>query len=147
MNTTAAAAQANVTVATIRTWCRIGAVAAVKQAGRWIIDTASLARRITIGARRTRKAPTMTLAPLTRTDFEQAAAALGIRSPFNDTRCHGEFLAYQSTNAPYADTPYQWLLIRRGATLAAEGFTPPPRRSNPYECLTCGLDARTCDCH
>jgi hypothetical protein len=49
MNTTAAATEANVTVATIRTWCRIGAVAAVKQAGRWIIDTASLAARIAIG--------------------------------------------------------------------------------------------------
>lgn len=49
MNTTTAAAQANVTTATIRTWCRIGAVAAVKQAGRWIIDTASLAARIAIG--------------------------------------------------------------------------------------------------
>lgn len=52
MNTTAAATEANVTVATIRTWCRIGAVAAVKQAGRWIIDSASLAARIAIGARR-----------------------------------------------------------------------------------------------
>ncbi|MGV9226448.1 hypothetical protein ACWDPF_27690 [Streptomyces albogriseolus] len=51
MTTTAAAAtQANVTIDTIRTWCRIGAVAAVKQAGRWVIDTASLARRIAIGA-------------------------------------------------------------------------------------------------
>ena len=49
MNTTAAATEANVTVATIRTWCRIGAVAAVKRAGRWIIDTASLAARIAIG--------------------------------------------------------------------------------------------------
>jgi hypothetical protein len=49
MNTTAAATQANVTVDTVRTWCRIGAVAAVKQAGRWIIDAASLAARIAIG--------------------------------------------------------------------------------------------------
>ncbi|MGV2914669.1 hypothetical protein [Streptomyces alfalfae] len=49
MNTTLAASQAHVTVATIRTWCRIGAVAAVKQAGRWIIDTSSLAARIAIG--------------------------------------------------------------------------------------------------
>lgn len=52
MNTTAAAIEANVTVDTIRTWCRIGAVAAVKAAGRWVIDTASLAHRIAIGARR-----------------------------------------------------------------------------------------------
>jgi len=50
MNTSTAAAEARVTVATIRTWCRIGAVAATKQAGRWIIDTASLAARIAIGA-------------------------------------------------------------------------------------------------
>jgi len=49
MNTTTAATEAHVTVATIRTWCRIGAVAAVKQAGRWVIDTASLAARIAIG--------------------------------------------------------------------------------------------------
>ncbi|WP_338683979.1 hypothetical protein QD712_25940 [Streptomyces acidiscabies] len=56
MNTTAAALQANVTVATIRIWCRRGVIAAAKQAGRWIIDTASLAHRIAIGAMRTRKA-------------------------------------------------------------------------------------------
>ena len=49
MNTTLAASQAHVTVATIRTWCRLGAVAAVKQAGRWIVDAASLAARIAIG--------------------------------------------------------------------------------------------------
>lgn len=52
MNTTAAATEAKVTVATIRTWCRIGAVAATKTAGKWAIDATSLARRIAIGARR-----------------------------------------------------------------------------------------------
>lgn len=62
MNTTSAEAalQANVTVATIRAWCRHGVIAAVKTAGRWIIDTASLAHRIAIAAWRTPKAPTMT---------------------------------------------------------------------------------------
>lgn len=49
MNTTEAAATAKVTVATIRTWCRRGVIAATKTAGRWIIDTASLAHRVTIG--------------------------------------------------------------------------------------------------
>ncbi|WP_181785055.1 helix-turn-helix domain-containing protein [Streptomyces phytophilus] len=49
MNTTDAAAQAGVTTPTIRLWCRIGALAAVKHAGRWIINTASLAARIAIG--------------------------------------------------------------------------------------------------
>lgn len=52
--TTAAAAQANVTVATIRTWCRRNVIAAIKQAGRWVIDTASLAHRIAIGQRKIR---------------------------------------------------------------------------------------------
>ncbi|MEU3220058.1 helix-turn-helix domain-containing protein [Streptomyces sp. NPDC006971] len=51
MTTTATAAtQADVTIATVRRWCRRGVVAAVKVAGRWVIDTASLARRIAIGA-------------------------------------------------------------------------------------------------
>lgn len=50
MNTTTAAAEARVTVATIRTWCRTGVVTAVKTAGRWVIDSASLAARIAIGA-------------------------------------------------------------------------------------------------
>ncbi|MCF0086667.1 MULTISPECIES: helix-turn-helix domain-containing protein [unclassified Streptomyces] len=50
MNTTTAATEARVTVATIRTWCRNGVVTATKQAGRWIIDSASLAARIAIGA-------------------------------------------------------------------------------------------------
>lgn len=49
MNTTAAALEAHVGADTVRTWCRIGAVAAVKKAGRWVIDQASLAARIAIG--------------------------------------------------------------------------------------------------
>lgn len=50
MDTTTAARQAGVTTATIRTWCRKGAVAAAKRAGRWVIDAASLAYRISLGA-------------------------------------------------------------------------------------------------
>jgi len=50
MNTTAAAIEAQVTVATIRTWCRNGVIAATKTAGRWIISAASLTHRIAIGA-------------------------------------------------------------------------------------------------
>ncbi|WP_103512938.1 helix-turn-helix domain-containing protein [Streptomyces sp. SM13] len=53
MNTTTAAQTANVTVVTIRAWARNGVIAATKTAGRWIIDAASLARRITIGTWRT----------------------------------------------------------------------------------------------
>lgn len=48
--TAEAARQAGVTIATVRDWCRIGAVAAVKTSGRWIIDPDSLARRIALPA-------------------------------------------------------------------------------------------------
>jgi len=54
MNTTTAATQAGVTVATIRDWARRGIITATKTAGRWIIDTASLTRRIAIGALKTK---------------------------------------------------------------------------------------------
>lgn len=57
MNTTAAALQAHVTTATIRTWARRGVVAAVKTAGRWVINATSLAHRIAIGAMKTNKTP------------------------------------------------------------------------------------------
>ncbi|MFN2636935.1 MAG: hypothetical protein ABR585_07915 [Gemmatimonadaceae bacterium] len=56
MDTTTAATQASVTVATIRTWCRIGAVAAAKVAGRWVIETASLAYRIALGTKKPKPA-------------------------------------------------------------------------------------------
>lgn len=48
--TTATAARiARVTIDTIRAWCRIGAVAATKASGRWVVDTDSLTRRVTLG--------------------------------------------------------------------------------------------------
>lgn len=53
MDTTTAARQAKVTVATIRHWCRYGAVAAAKVAGRWVIEATSLARRIALTAKQT----------------------------------------------------------------------------------------------
>lgn len=49
MDTATAATQAGVTTSTICRWCRYGAVQAVKVAGRWVIETASLLRRIAIG--------------------------------------------------------------------------------------------------
>ena len=61
MNTTTAATQANVTIATIRTWCRSNVIAAVKSAGRWVIDATSLAHRIALSVLKTRKAATMDL--------------------------------------------------------------------------------------
>lgn len=53
MDTKTAATEANVTVATIRTWCARGIITATKQAGRWTINAASLAHRIAIGALKT----------------------------------------------------------------------------------------------
>lgn len=84
MNTTKAAAEAKVTVATIRTWCRYGAVAATKVAGRWIIDAASLAHRIAIGARRKTTKPVAVVADLTkqyvRVVMDSAYHAADVRS-------------------------------------------------------------------
>lgn len=53
MDTVTAAQQAGVTIATVRAWCRRNVIGALKVAGRWVIDAASLAYRITL----TRKAP------------------------------------------------------------------------------------------
>jgi hypothetical protein len=49
VSTATAARIARVTPDTIRSWARIGAVAAVKQSGRWFIDPTSLQHRITLG--------------------------------------------------------------------------------------------------
>jgi hypothetical protein len=49
MDTVTAAKAAKVTVATVRAWCRRNVVSAVKAGGRWVIDAASLARRIELG--------------------------------------------------------------------------------------------------
>lgn len=48
LTTAQAAEQANVTVATVRAWCRMGAVQARKIGGRWIIWTPSLETLINI---------------------------------------------------------------------------------------------------
>ncbi|MDJ0345230.1 hypothetical protein QMK19_03790 [Streptomyces sp. H10-C2] len=68
MNTTAAATEAHVTTATIRTWARRGVIAATKTSGRWIIDATSLAHRIAIGARRKTIKAVAVIADLT-TDY------------------------------------------------------------------------------
>lgn len=49
MDSIAAAGEAQVSVATIRTWCTRGAIAATKTAGRWVIDATSLKARIRLG--------------------------------------------------------------------------------------------------
>lgn len=82
MNTTAAATSAGVTIPTIRTWCRRGVIVATKAAGRWVIDAASLNRRIQIGARRARKA-TMSL------DLTAATIKTRIRGGVTTTSVRG----------------------------------------------------------
>lgn len=129
MDTTTAAQRAGVTAATIRTWCRKGVVAAIKCAGRWIINASSLAYRITIGKERRVKK----IQPLTRTEFEAATRARGITAPFKDQRCYGEYKAYQQTGRCDFGGEYGRLMVARGAALAAEGYTPPaPRRGPGY---------------
>ncbi|MEU4051297.1 hypothetical protein AB0F09_19120 [Streptomyces olivaceus] len=76
MDTTTAATTAHVTVATIRTWCRNGVVTATKQAGRWTIDSVSLARRIEIGARRMTALP-----PMVITSKTSIPGVLGVVGP------------------------------------------------------------------
>ncbi len=69
MNTTAAARTAGVTPGTIASWCRNGVIAATKEAGRWVIAQASLARRIALGALKIRKEQTVTAQPTTGNAF------------------------------------------------------------------------------
>lgn len=73
MDTRTAAKAANVTAATIRTWCRRGAVAAVKAGRRWDIDETSLAHRIALSAKPT---------TVTVTD-DTWGRALGVHGPAN----------------------------------------------------------------
>ncbi|WP_406516359.1 helix-turn-helix domain-containing protein (plasmid) [Streptomyces sp. NBC_00873] len=80
MNTTAAAIEANVTVATIRNWCRRNVIAAVKTAGRWVIDAASLTHRIAIGATH-KKANTVKQLPLVATSRTSIAGVIGVIGP------------------------------------------------------------------
>ena len=107
MDTTTAARQAGVTVATIRAWCRIGAVAATKRNGRWTITPASLTRRIEIGEKRMprytisetnreRLGRTFTSYAVTRTDGTPAGPLKGqdrrIRDMVFSSREHAELV-------------------------------------------------------
>ncbi|WP_019549812.1 MULTISPECIES: hypothetical protein [Streptomycetaceae] len=101
MDTAAAALQADVTVATIRYWCRYGAVAAIKRAGRWVISASSLAHRITLGAMRARKAATMTTT--TGTLVQIRGGEYGIRGDADAlAAAYADGAPVTPTNAPYA---------------------------------------------
>jgi hypothetical protein len=101
ITTTAAAAQANVTVATIRTWCRRNVITATKAAGRWVIDAASLAHRIAIGAMRVRKAKSMTAIGAI---VQMRNGSYGIRGNADDLAAAYEASApVIPTNGPYVE--------------------------------------------
>lgn len=103
MDTTAAALQAHVTAATIRAWCRKGVVAAVKTAGRWVVDAASLAHRITIAAIKARKAPTVPDFPFVLTnDIDTRGAFLGVIGPADALRAAFESGAQITLGGKYA---------------------------------------------
>lgn len=107
-----------------------------------------------------------TTAPISRSEFERLAAQLGIRHPFKDARCVGEYRLHK--DEPASSDAYTALMVARGAALDAEGATLPaksttagsssivnremaaftgvPSSAPAGECHFCGLDERTCDC-
>lgn len=156
MDSTTAASTVGVAVATIRSWCHRNVIAAVKVAGRWIVDTASLAYRI-IALGKEQRMPD--IQPLTRAEYETAVARLH-GHPVPDQRCPGEYLAYLRTGQTYTSgDQHETLMVRRGAALEQEGYTPPRRTSGPgyapvlvgdlfgsNKAAYCGLGPRTRDC-
>lgn len=172
MNTTAAATEANVTVATIRTWCRIGAVAAVKTAGRWTIDAASLIHRIAIGRMRARKQTAMTQpAQPIEIDLgngisiraeQEASPAYGTTTWYAHKHVNGWKVgiptdgatAEESIEAMRACIRQQQeqdaqIAAREESGLLADltvGHLSGRLTPVGGNCHFCGLDARTCDC-
>lgn len=121
--TAQAAAAFGVTTATVRTWCRIGAVRATKTAGRWIIDTASLLARKTIAhqiteardARARKAAATTTVFRYPHTRARRMARRQDSKWSF---RCNG-----QETN--------QLFTSRADAEIAAASYIPPKPAKTP----------------
>lgn len=70
----AAATKAGVSISTVRAWCRIGAVAAVKVAGQWLIETRSLTHRINLGRKPVPAPLTQIKGAVPSVDTIQAAA-------------------------------------------------------------------------
>jgi hypothetical protein len=139
MNTATAASTANVTVATIRTWCRNGVITATKQAGRWIIDAASLAWRIALATIKTRRE-----AGMDRDTYETETRKIGY-TPMKDGGCRQVYLEHQAFGTTPSN-PLAKLHYTRGAAVEAAGYVQPKHQPHAHECHFCGLDARTCDC-
>lgn len=168
MDTTTAANSAGVTVATIRHWCRYGAVTATKVAGRWVIDEASLAHRITIGATMpdhpTEHAyDTDTTIRISRSawsgryiaeqyrngyristiaDGATAGEAYAAAVDYLNRRAEAEMAAEKlEATGLYADLT---IGPRPGIHASLQALVPSPARTG--ECHYCGLTKATCDC-
>lgn len=169
MDTAAAAREAGVTAATIRTWIKAGAIAATKAGGRWVVERATLIRRIAIGnkhllgrAADIRRHEVSTRAMDRSRDGWHEARVDGTRVAVVPTREDAE-LAIARWTPPRPYTPPAppapaapargWSKASRARTggglvhreMAALTGSPSPVR--PGTCHFCGLGAATCDCH
>ncbi|MFJ5850604.1 hypothetical protein [Streptomyces sp. NPDC092903] len=129
MNTTAAAIQAKVTVASIRDWARRGIIAATKVAGRWVIDTTSLARRIAIGAMKRPSVFTIYYRVCRHTETNR-----GLRRDMVSTAictaCHAESKA-RAVKAAAVDAAGGYATDRQISYLAALTGKPAPELRGP----------------
>lgn len=155
MNTSTAAQTAGVTIATIRRWCRYGAIAATKVAGRWIIEAASLARRIGLGAKNMTTEYDVNDYTKIRVQFSSFAGQYIATEVIN---------GYERSDRREGATPQAardellgWINHRDALTDAADALTAtglyadltgstPGGRAHNGDCHYCGLDTRTCDC-
>ncbi|WP_157253232.1 hypothetical protein [Nonomuraea typhae] len=171
MNTTAAAQTAGVTVATIRHWCRTGVVAAAKAAGRWIIEAASLAYRVTLGKeRRMSHAPVEHRVDDTTTVIatysDQLGPAcwraseyrnghhigtIGDGQTAQEAINHGLDMLRRLAERDAAAEALENSGLYADLTLRSPGIMGQladaiPSPAPAGECHYCGLDERTCDC-
>jgi hypothetical protein len=163
MDTTTAAKQARVTIATIRTWCRRGAVAATKTGGRWDIDTRSLAHRIALtnphlAGTSTRIQQHQSRSFATRGRRSWAAYVdderLGLYdSPETAELAIARYAPYTPktrTETAKSPAPRGWSKYSRRDRFVREqmsAFTGVASHTKGHECHYCGLDERTCDCY
>lgn len=165
-----------VTVDTVRTWCRMGAVRATKQAGRWIIEAASLTRRAqwafkaklarkARAERPTQKKETMShwdsdhpeIATLTKAvqvgvTPEHIADAVGPNS-LASGRPFSRSDERKVNNLIAAATRHKggWSKASRRrqdgyVATFMEDLTGATSPAKPGQCHFCGLSANTCDC-
>lgn len=170
-----AAAKYNVTTDTVRIWCRIGAVKAIKQAGRWIIETASLIRRAawawkTKKARADRHTPKKEVRTMSHWDSDHPEIAL-LTAATRAGVTPEQLADAVGPNSLASGRPFSRADERKVRNLTAQaanrkrGWSKASRRrqdgyvvefmedqfgmtspAKPGQCHTCGLRSATCDC-